>query len=247
MKQNYYYLAILLGFCFLPGLGLAQNTETRNLDNFEELRVKGAFYVTLVPSDKNEIELKSERFPLDEIKTEISKKGILRISRKIDYLRSAKYLGEDNVSMPERVRVLVKFKSLKEIRNAGSGSTRMEEAYSCDELTLRSLGSGSLSLAKLECNALRAHVSGSGKVKVKAGKCTDLEVRVSGSGLSDFKNVKAENNTTRVSGSGDVYVQVEKKLEIKISGSGRVHYKGQPSVVSSKASGSGKVYKMQSN
>jgi hypothetical protein len=61
------------------------------------------------------------------------------------------------------------------------------------------------------------------------------------------ERLTTETCNVRISGSGDVSIHVREELDVTISGSGGVSYRGNPSHVNSHASGSGSVRKLSDN
>ena len=90
-------------------------------------------------------------------------------------------------------------------------------------------------------NDLSIKVSGSGDLFL-AGSAKKKNIKVSGSG--DIRAFELPTDTVNmvISGSGTAQLNVKKILDVTISGSGDLVYKGDPSV-SSRVTGSGKVRK----
>ncbi|MGE0587489.1 MAG: head GIN domain-containing protein [Cyclobacteriaceae bacterium] len=149
-----------------------------------------------------------------------------------------------------------------DLRVSGSGSMELEVDISGD-LTADVSGSGDLRV-KGNCRDLSSRVSGSGKVYIAneirgrakfglsgsgkvlaAGRAESVQASISGSGKVLAADLVTESCDVTISGSGDVEINVKKELDAKITGSGSVHYKGNPSHVNSHSSGSGKIRRME--
>jgi hypothetical protein len=102
-------------------------------------------------------------------------------------------------------------------------------------------GSGSVSGANLQVNALRADISGSGTIDL-AGTADQQEVNVSGSGRYEAAELPSRSVTIEISGSGNATVAASAELRVDISGSGTVTYSGDPTIDQS-ISGSGRLVK----
>lgn len=103
-------------------------------------------------------------------------------------------------------------------------------------------GSGSTTLHALHGDNLAIEVSGSGTIRGD-GAVHQLRIDLSGSGTVDLAQLPAERATVTVSGSGNVAVAASQALDIHISGSGTVTYRGDPPDVKTDLSGSGRVVK----
>lgn len=102
-------------------------------------------------------------------------------------------------------------------------------------------GSGSVTVnSGFEQDNFKADLNGSGNINVKGNKYYVIDADVNGSGDIDAETSIAEESYCRVSGSGNIYVNVNKYLDVNISGSGNVYYKGNPKVKTN-ISGSGDV------
>lgn len=125
---------------------------------------------------------------------------------------------------------------------SGSGDLRVKG--NCRDLSSRVSGSGKVYIANEIRGQAKFGLSGSGKV-LAAGRAESVKASISGSGKVLAADLVTESCDVTISGSGDVEINVKKELDAKITGSGSVNYKGNPSHVNSRSSGSGKVRKME--
>jgi len=118
---------------------------------------------------------------------------------------------------------------------------RVGSAFNDLELLTLS-GKGNIEL-KNDCQLkkLEAQISGSGNMNA-TGTVEDLYTKISGSGNINFAKLKAKTGNCTISGSVNMYVFIENKLDVYLSGSGDIVYSGTPSV-NSHLSGSGLIYK----
>jgi len=103
-------------------------------------------------------------------------------------------------------------------------------------------GSGSVALHGLHEDSLTLEVTGSGTVRGD-GAVRQLRIDVSGSGTVDLGQLPAERASVTISGSGNVEIAVSRALDVHISGSGAVTYRGDPTAVKTSITGSGHVVK----
>lgn len=99
-------------------------------------------------------------------------------------------------------------------------------------------GSGDLEADGVQASAFEIDSSGSGHITVR-GSANRLAVAVRGSGDADLAGLRARRARVTVSGSGGVDVNATTRLAVGIDGSGDVHYRGHPAIVSKRIDGSG--------
>jgi hypothetical protein len=240
----------LLSFCLILmsfQLSLAQFTQVRKISGFQKVKLQSSFDYILVQNEEESISIESERLPLEMIISELEADGTLKIYNKAakrkfwDDWDESKYLDGGEYQRVGKVRIIVNYKTLKEIGHAGSGSLRVKSPIECNDFKLQNSGSGLVSLEKLSCNLAEIQNYGSGKIEINDGKCVNQNVKVSGSGDINLGEVISENVVCMIRGSGNIKLKVEKSLEGKVSGSGSITYVGNPAQVISKAYGSGSI------
>jgi len=82
-------------------------------------------------------------------------------------------------------------------------------------------------------------ISGTGRLEFK-GQGEKVAVNISGAADINLYEMPVDEAQVRVSGSGNIWLQVEDKLDIAISGAATIYYKGQP-VISTNITGIGDV------
>ena len=136
------------------------------------------------------------------------------------------------------IRVYVHTPEIKLMSLVGSGMISAESVYA-DELKLQIEGSGHIDITGIDVLDMQVIISGSGDVNLW-GETDIVEYIIAGSGTISAQNLLSNSCTVEISGSGDIYCNVEEKLNVFISGSGDIYYMGEPSI-STNISGSGKV------
>ena len=76
------------------------------------------------------------------------------------------------------------------------------------------------------------------------GRSDSISLRKEG-GKYFAEEFVAKDYNISISGSGRATINLEGELDVRISGSGNVYYKGNPTGVNSSTSGSGKVRRMR--
>ncbi len=93
-------------------------------------------------------------------------------------------------------------------------------------------------------DALSVSTSGNGNINIEDITADRYTIHSSGNSNISTLGVKAKTATVEVSGSSAVTLSVQDKLDVHISGSGKVSYKGEPTEINTDISGSGKVIKL---
>lgn len=203
-------------------------TEKRSVGNFDSLGVSGSFDIFLVKGKEGDLTIKIEENLLPYLVTEVDN-GKLKI----------KWKTGTSINTRKGVEITVAIESIEAIGLSGSGDIVGKDVIKSDTFEVAVSGSGDLEL-ELDVEKMEAAVSGSGNMELK-GTATNFEAAVAGSGDIDGVNLKTEKASLRVSGSGGITITVLNELDAKVSGSGNVKYKGNPSVEDVKVSGSGTV------
>jgi len=123
---------------------------------------------------------------------------------------------------------------------SSSGAVRFNgiDKIVASTFTLGISGSGKVN-GTFECNKFEADISGSGEIDV-SGFAKEMNVSVSGSVTFNGKEFQTNNAAVTVSGSGRIHIWVLDYLKAKVSGSGKVTYRGNPKIDYS-TSGSGRL------
>ncbi len=109
-----------------------------------------------------------------------------------------------------------------------------------DHLTLRSTGSGNISVKQADHNRVEIYTTGSGDVTIK-GTADDLAVDTTGSGDVYARDLKAEAANLRSTGSGDINATATDRVSAHSTGSGDIHVYGHPKDVDRRSTGSGDI------
>ncbi|MFK5974516.1 MAG: head GIN domain-containing protein [Flavobacteriaceae bacterium] len=209
-------------------------TLTINTQEYSGISVGGPFDVALVSGKEGNITIKGEENILEYIETEVTN-GTLTIKKRNNL----------NIRMSRNARVLITIpvESINAIRLSGSGKLSSTKTLKSDHFKILASGSRYLELA-LEVESLSVRTSGSSNIKLM-GNAKNLDVRSSGS--SNFKTYELEvdNASFVMSGSSNCEITVNESLDAKLSGSSNVKYRGNPSKLHSKASGSARVVEMK--
>ncbi|MEH0156939.1 head GIN domain-containing protein [Limibacter armeniacum] len=223
-------LFVSLFFVLLSACTFAQ-TETRQLESFDQVAVSGSFDVIMEKGNKEEvrIECKGDYEP-EDIKTEVEGSK-LRIKPKKN--------NGWGWSKSGSVKIYLTYKSVKSVSSSGSSDIVSKSPLKAPSLDLASSGSGDMKF-EIDCNDLSVALSGSSDITL-TGRADNAGISLSGSSDVDAMELSTKTCEIRVSGSGDVKVSVSDNLDAKVSGSGNITYKGKPDRQHVKISGSGDI------
>ncbi len=220
----------LFAFFFLSfSTTWAQESETRKLDAFTAIAVKGSLEVVIKKGNKESVYIETKNVDLDKILTEV-KKGQLTIEQK-----RGKYKNTN-------IKIIVTYNQLNEVAIAGSGQITTDGNLVSDNLDIAIAGSGDFK-GSVAADKIDVEIAGSGGVEVN-GKTDELNISIAGSGDYEGEELKCQNADISIAGSGNVRVWVENKIKGSIAGSGDIYYKGKSPKVSIDKMGSGKIEKI---
>lgn len=137
-----------------------------------------------------------------------------------------------------KFRIYTNSTSLSRIKFSGSGTLTLKGEINSPDLDISISGSGNIKADKINCPNTGLSVSGSGSVYL-SGNSYNCDYKISGSGSIDAYKLKATKVSCRLSGSGNAKVYASESLDVRVSGSGGVSYKGSPQNINKTLSGSG--------
>lgn len=207
-------------------------TQKRTVGGFDEVAVTGMMDVQLVAGREGGITIEAESNLMEYLETKVEN-GKLRISvQKGINLQPSRNRG---------IKITVPVEQIYAVALTGSGNitatTRLQSTNFKVDLT----GSGDINL-DLETENLEGTLTGSGDVILK-GKVREFSCKVTGSGDFLASNLSAEMVDAAVLGSGDIEIRVTNSLKARVSGSGDIHYYGNPEKEDFKTTGSGTISK----
>lgn len=232
-----YLLTILVALPFLfssceQGLiGISGEGEvvqaTLDVYDFDGFNNNIAADIYVSQGEDYEVIVEAQENIIDNINIDDIDQGIW----KIKYYRPVRW------SKPVKIYVTLPY--LSHARINGSGDVIGETVFTdIEKLDLTIAGSGKMDLEAYS-EEVSIRILGSGDVKL-TGECDILDCAISGSGSIHAFSMMAYEADVDVSGSGDSNLNVEESLNVHISGSGSVIYRGNP-YVDSRILGSGSV------
>lgn len=204
-----------------------QSEDLRRLDPFDGIGVGVHADVYYTQGNSNEIRIEGEERDVRDLITEV-RDGVLQIRYDNQRIRRSK------------LTIYVTSEELESVKISGSARFEVGEPLVADEMELAVSGSGSIIFNRLTSDEVDIKISGSGSIDLEDGTADELGISISGSGSLDAEQFDVSECSASISGSGEVRIMVRDELDVRLSGSGRLYYNGNPEV-NSVSSGSGKV------
>ena len=202
--------------------------EFRKVGQFDRVKVMGSCKLFIRPGPGGAIRLLGEDNILPFIETAVVNSTlVIGTSNKCSYLT--------NVG----VEVYVSMNIVRGVSIAGSCIAVGEGRLSADKLELVIAGSGRIDL-DVTARDIFSRILGSGTIELH-GKCDQHVVEITGSGNMRAFDLQVQRCDIFISGSGECRVFVTRALDVRISGSATVYYKGRPPLIHLKNTGSGKI------
>ena len=205
-------------------------TETRTTGDYDAIKCAGSFDYILVSGEEGKITLEGESNLLEYIVTEVKGDKLVIKTEKGVNLRT---------SWNKTIKVTVPFRDISEVSLAGSGDLWTEDTINASDFEASLAGSGDI-IIDVEATSVACSVAGSGDLTLK-GNTNNLEAKLAGSGDIHAFGLQANHTVVSVAGSGDAEVVSNSSLKARVSGSGDIEYKGNPSKEDTKVSGSGSI------
>jgi hypothetical protein len=216
------------------GKGIKGNGEVtvvnRSTGDYNGVKCSGFMDFKLIPGTEGNIKIEAESNLIEYIVTEV-KNGDLIVK------------VENNVNLkPSRNKPLlitIPYETVDKVSLSGSGDVWNEGTLVSNNFNASISGSGDVVL-KISSSKAKGTVSGAGDLTLK-GSATDLVASVTGSGDFHGFDLESVNVDVAVTGSGDAAVNVSGELRARVTGSGDIEYRGNPTKEDTKVTGSGSI------
>lgn len=153
------------------------------------------------------------------LRTEI-KDGTLRI-----------YVDKNtDISTNKNIVATISLPTLAGLDLSGSSNVTVAGEVNAPKFNLDISGAGNVDIQELHVQSFESDMSGATSLVMQRGEIGAGAYDISGSGEIKAFGVSQQSASLDLSGSAEAEVTVASKLDVKISGSGTVLYKGHPSV-----------------
>jgi len=201
--------------------------EERNVKEFDEIQVSGAYMVYLTQGSKEELIIEADENLMDLITTKVVD-GKLKIYNKKD-IRSSK-----------KMNIYLTFVEIDELSVSGAVDIEGTNKFTLNELSLNVSGAAEIFL-DIELKELDAELSGASEFEIR-GFAKEVVIEISGASELDASDFKVEEMQIEISGAADAKVFATESLEINASGASNIKYRGNPSI-NQRASGASSIRK----
>jgi len=203
-------------------------TSERTVSTFEKISSGGSNEISFHVSPEYRVVVTADSNLVEFVTTDV-RNNVLNIGFKRGSYSST------------RIQIDVYCPALTSVSISGSGSFTGNDTIITSTFDSNVSGSGEI-IGTIECNNFSANISGSGKIII-TGSGKNSDINISGSGIFSGSNFTINNAAVHVRGSGKAIIFVSEYLNVVISGSGEVDYRGDPKI-ESKTSGSGQINKL---
>ncbi len=139
-------------------------------------------------------------------------------------------LQTDGVTVTDLPTITVRSNYLSRVENSGDSTVYVNSPAPSADIKLRVIGNGTIVAKGLHSTNVEGKIdTGRGHI-VLQGVTQWVKLRTVGSGSIEAGDLKAEKGNLLISGTGSVDCYVTGELNIKGLGTGKVYYKGTPTI-----------------
>lgn len=209
----------------------AQAAQTRQVQAFTNINLSGPYNYFIALGTNETLRIEAPKNVLPSIVNEV-KNGTLSIHEK-------KVTGSDAAFKNEKVNIYITARAIDGIQLSALGNVIFKNGIISSTLHLALSGPGSIT-GKVNVTTLDCILNGSGNINL-SGTTGSANVKVTGSGNFMGSDLKALNTNVEVNGYGIAWINAAKSLNAKVTGSGGVHYIGNPKNITKSKSGDGLI------
>jgi len=147
---------------------------------------------------------------------------------------------KDSVIKPTQFTIYTASSNLNRVSVAGAGKIRLKGEVNAEDFNLDIAGSGNFLSDSLICDKLTASIVGSGNAQL-TGASNSSSFKITGTGSIQAFSYLVQESDCHILGSGNIETWVTNKLDVNITGSGNLTYRGNPKSINNNTLGSGKV------
>jgi len=201
---------VIIAFVFLSQITNAQ--VTRNLGDFDEVKVFDKINVKLIEASENKIVVTGAR--ADEVET-VNKNGELKIRMPFPQLLS----GDDII-------VKLYFKNLESIAVSEGSYVSSEKDFKQTSLDLNAKSGGEI---KLEIDVDKVNIkANAGGIVTLSGKAKNQDVVITSGGILNAKDLETSQTTISVAAGGKSEIHASTLVDAKVRAGGSIFIYGKP-------------------
>ncbi len=225
-------------FLFSLTLGILFSCDYRN-DNYSEsieiegvkrLKLNGVFNVNISQYDQESLEVTGNE---DWVKNLNVKQSGDLLELTLEGKNSSGFFNKKGIQVDLTIA------DLTELEFDGAGNIRTEHVLALEDLRITGNGVGNINL-EIEAEYVESKFNFVGNMELR-GKTNEFYLVNDGIGNIDASKFTAQKVNVISSGIGSVSIHCEDELSLEVNGIGTVNYTGNPTVISEKVAGIGKV------
>ena len=197
---------------FVLAIQFANAQASRNLGDFDEVKVFDKITVKLIAANENKIVVTGSR--ADEVES-VNKNGELKIRMPFPKLLS----GDDIV-------VNLYFKNLESISVSEGSFVSSEVDFKQTTLDLNAKSGGEIKLV-LDVDKVNVKAYAGGIVSI-SGKATNQNVTITSGGILNAKNLQTSQTSISVSAGGQSEIHASTLVDAKVKAGGSIFIYGKP-------------------
>ncbi|TWI01176.1 putative autotransporter adhesin-like protein [Flavobacterium tiangeerense] len=221
--RNWSKKIVLLAFVILSQITNAQ--VSRNLGDFDEVKVFDNIKVLLIPASENKIVITGDRS--EELET-VNKNGILKIRMPFPKLLS----GND-------ITVKLYYNKIEEISVSEGAYVSSEYDFKQTSLAVNATSGGEVIL-DLNVEKVNVKVNAGGIVTL-TGKATNQDVVITSGGILSSKDLITTQTAISVSAGGEADVYATTLVDAKVRAGGSIFIYGKPKQINKEVFIGGKI------
>ena len=222
-----FFIAVLSSCKMISGNGNVKK-ETRNPGTLTKINSSGTADVVITSGSNCAVTVEDDENLLPYLETNVEN-GTLQI-----HYKNGVSINNDHAT------IYVTAPTLSEVATSGTSDIKVSGLLQNPEkISFITSGVGNIE-GEVDAPAISVSISGAGTIKLH-GHTKDFDCELSGVGHADCGNLQSENTTVSVSGVGDAHVFASVHLKATVSGTGSVHYRGNPQNPEIHTSGVGSV------
>ena len=202
--------------------------ETRQIGDFNEIKVSTGLHVTLIQSDRELITVEADENLHEVIRTEIKRNEL-------------KIFTDERIKKSKILHVTVEFTDLEELHSLAGAQVNSDGIIKVKNLTT-SASSGSQQSLTIHTQYFEAKTSSGAHISIK-GKTQDVDLKSSSGSHLKAGELTAENCVADVSSGAHIYIDVTTDFEGEASSGGHIFYTGSPQSVDINTSSGGNIIK----
>lgn len=232
MKQLFTAFVLFFSSC-----AIAQTNQTRTVGEFSGISSATGIKVEITQGAENKVVVMASKDEfLERMKTEVDKKGMLRI-----YMENKKGMGWNN-KYRVKLYAYVTYKSINKLMASSGSILEAKNTIKAETLNV-DVSSGASVDATIQTTVCEV-VTSSGSQTKMSGTATKIKMDASSGSTIKGADLNTETCTASVSSGAEIKIAVSKILSASASSGGSIRYKGNPEVDKKDLSSGGEVKAM---